>query len=102
MENGQCVIGMKKLAMIPLITFDLLVNVGLWLPGLAHLLTALDLPDNPLPHTAIRPLFVQEHAADEGEQEAEDGGAPDFYRVHLHPGQQHRVWLLPWGRPWLG
>jgi len=27
-ENGQCIIGMKKLAMIPLITFDLLVNVS--------------------------------------------------------------------------
>ncbi|KAK0706839.1 hypothetical protein B0T26DRAFT_655751, partial [Lasiosphaeria miniovina] len=28
-ENGQCIIGMKKLAMIPLIAFDLLVNVYL-------------------------------------------------------------------------
>jgi len=27
-EEGQCVIGMKKLAMIPLIAFDLLVNVS--------------------------------------------------------------------------
>ncbi|KAK0613800.1 hypothetical protein B0T14DRAFT_285979 [Immersiella caudata] len=29
LENGQCIIGMKKLAMIPLITFDLLVNIYL-------------------------------------------------------------------------
>ena len=29
LENGQCIIGMKKLAMIPLIAFDLIVNVGL-------------------------------------------------------------------------
>ncbi|KAK3321095.1 hypothetical protein B0T19DRAFT_478259 [Cercophora scortea] len=28
-ENGQCIIGMKKLAMIPLIAFDLLVNIYL-------------------------------------------------------------------------
>ncbi|KAK0740207.1 hypothetical protein B0T18DRAFT_332255, partial [Schizothecium vesticola] len=28
-ENGQCIIGMKKVAMIPLITFDLLVNIYL-------------------------------------------------------------------------
>ncbi|KAK4207021.1 hypothetical protein QBC37DRAFT_104763 [Rhypophila decipiens] len=28
-ENGQCIIGMQKLAMIPLIVFDLLVNVYL-------------------------------------------------------------------------
>jgi len=29
MDNGQCIIGMKKVAMIPLITFDLLVNIYL-------------------------------------------------------------------------
>ncbi|KAK0639313.1 hypothetical protein B0T16DRAFT_463003 [Cercophora newfieldiana] len=29
LENGQCIIGMKKLAMIPLIAFDLLVNIYL-------------------------------------------------------------------------
>ncbi|KAM7200501.1 hypothetical protein V8F20_005232 [Naviculisporaceae sp. PSN 640] len=28
-ENGQCIIGMQKLAMIPLIAFDLLVNIYL-------------------------------------------------------------------------
>ncbi|KAK3315308.1 hypothetical protein B0H66DRAFT_642552 [Apodospora peruviana] len=28
-ENGQCIIGMQKLAMIPLISFDLLVNIYL-------------------------------------------------------------------------
>ncbi|KAK5661511.1 hypothetical protein OQA88_11415 [Cercophora sp. LCS_1] len=28
-ENGQCIIGMKKVAMIPLIAFDLLVNIYL-------------------------------------------------------------------------
>lgn len=27
-ENGQCIIGMQKLAMIPLIAFDLLANVS--------------------------------------------------------------------------
>ncbi|KAK4167390.1 hypothetical protein QBC43DRAFT_363277 [Cladorrhinum sp. PSN259] len=30
-ENGQCIIGMQRMAMIPLITFDLLVNVYLTL-----------------------------------------------------------------------
>ncbi len=29
MSDGQCIIGMKRLAMIPLIGFDLLVNVRL-------------------------------------------------------------------------
>ncbi|KAK4454983.1 hypothetical protein QBC34DRAFT_104860 [Podospora aff. communis PSN243] len=29
LENGQCIIGMKKLAMIPLIAFDLIVNIYL-------------------------------------------------------------------------
>lgn len=28
MRNGQCIIGMQKPAMIPLICFDVLVNVG--------------------------------------------------------------------------
>jgi hypothetical protein len=28
MEKGQCIIGMKREAMIPLISFDALVNVG--------------------------------------------------------------------------
>ncbi|KAK6070911.1 hypothetical protein SCUP515_08128 [Seiridium cupressi] len=29
LENGLCIIGMKKIAMVPLITFDLLVNIYL-------------------------------------------------------------------------
>lgn len=32
MEKGQCIIGMKRVAMIPLISFDALVNVGDPLP----------------------------------------------------------------------
>jgi len=28
MTDGQCIIGMKRVAMIPLISFDTLVNVG--------------------------------------------------------------------------
>lgn len=29
MEDGQCIIGMKSIAMIPLISFDAVVNVYL-------------------------------------------------------------------------
>lgn len=29
MENGQCIIGMRSIAMIPLISFDAVVNVYL-------------------------------------------------------------------------
>ena len=28
LEDGQCIIGMERKAMLPLITFDLVVNVG--------------------------------------------------------------------------
>ena len=32
MQDGQCVIGMQKPAMIPLIAFDVLVNVSTFAP----------------------------------------------------------------------
>ncbi|KAI1487920.1 hypothetical protein F5X96DRAFT_686003 [Biscogniauxia mediterranea] len=47
MENGECVIGMEKLSMIPLISFDLLVNVYLtllFLVPLSFLYSSKNLP----------------------------------------------------------
>jgi hypothetical protein len=59
MENGQCVIGMKKVAMIPLIGFDGLVNVSRHalaatteLPGANN--RRAGLPHHPLLNTAVR------------------------------------------------
>ncbi|KAG9257458.1 uncharacterized protein F5Z01DRAFT_390102 [Emericellopsis atlantica] len=46
-ENGQCIIGMEKLAMIPLITFDAIVNVYLtiiFLIPLKNLYTFKNMP----------------------------------------------------------
>ena len=37
MDNGECIIGMQRPAMIPLIVFDLLVNVGGMAPCISHL-----------------------------------------------------------------
>jgi hypothetical protein len=36
-DNGECIIGMQRPAMIPLIVFDLLVNVGGMAPCISHL-----------------------------------------------------------------
>jgi hypothetical protein len=50
LEDGQCIIGMRKIAMIPLITFDILVNVSGQVPSLRMLHTLMllssDLPDH--------------------------------------------------------
>jgi hypothetical protein len=51
LEDGQCIIGMRKIAMIPLITFDILVNVRGLFPfqiGLSNLTSfLLDILDHP-------------------------------------------------------
>ena len=52
MEKGQCIIGMKRVAMIPLISFDALVNVGI---SARRQTTAanhvLDIPHHPIHHS---------------------------------------------------
>ncbi|KAI1083902.1 hypothetical protein F5B20DRAFT_594476 [Whalleya microplaca] len=50
MDDGQCIIGVEKIAMIPLITFDILVNVYLtvlFLKPLRKLYSLHPLPCNP-------------------------------------------------------
>ncbi|KAK9778838.1 hypothetical protein SCAR479_04462 [Seiridium cardinale] len=50
LENGLCIIGMKKIAMVPLITFDLLVNIYLtilFLIPLRCLYSFKDMPRTP-------------------------------------------------------
>lgn len=44
MENGQCIIGMRSIAMIPLISFDTVVNVYLTILFLIPLKSTLTRP----------------------------------------------------------
>ncbi|KAG8169302.1 hypothetical protein KVR01_000047 [Diaporthe batatas] len=75
-DKGHCVIGLQKPVIIPLISFDALVNVYLTLSFLVPLTN-----------------YVTEHAISEdtGQCQTEEAGQEDVYRLLLHAGEQHHV-----------
>lgn len=95
MDNGECVIGMKSVAMIPLITFDTIVNVYLTIMFLIPLKSRSSLTC----HSAIltisssRSILVQEHANDARKPPSTNSGASYLCRRSMHFGQQHCVRL---------
>jgi hypothetical protein len=116
-ENGECIIGMQRPAMIPLIVFDLVVNVSAtWVlafllanrPGLPHhnlsqaivrLVHAAHQRCPSKPVTLRRSLLVQELWPRPWKQTAQDHGHKDVHRLHLHSNQQYRVCHDPFSTP---
>lgn len=65
-ENGVCIIGMRSISMIPLISFDAVVNIYLTILFLIPLKSKYLTFGSPgkLINTRRRSLLVQEHAQD--------------------------------------
>ena len=108
MQDGQCVIGMQKPAMIPLIAFDVLVNVSISCSDKQGplLIWPIGVPDDHVPCPAVeydtrhsvlsldtdlrgdRHVHVQERSTDAVECPVEARGYADVHRRHLHPYEQ--------------
>ncbi|POS72029.1 hypothetical protein DHEL01_v209578 [Diaporthe helianthi] len=86
-DRGHCVIGLQKPVILPLISFDALVNVYLTLSFLVPLTLVRILEDRAIWD------YGAEYATSEdaGQYQTEKAGKEDVRRVLLYTGEQHHV-----------
>lgn len=84
-EHKQCIIGMERYAMIPLIVYDLLVNIYLTILFVLPLLgRRFSLNSFRVETNLTRSLRLQQLSTDPRKQKTEAGGHADPYWLHLY------------------